>query len=145
MTTSKIQKYRAADLRNLMDTVFTNSIGLEDYFQSFNTIEPQNYPPFNIVNVNNIESRLEVALAGFNKDEVKVYTEYGKLTVEGAKPEPAEEETFIHRGLAKRSFKRTWTIAEDTQVKGVTFENGLLVVELGKIIPEHHARKEYLT
>ena len=51
MTTSKIQKYRAADLRHLMDTVFTNSIGLEDYFQNFNTIEPQNYPPFNIVNV----------------------------------------------------------------------------------------------
>ena len=145
MTTSKIQKYRAADLRHLMDTVFTNSIGLEDYFQNFNTIEPQNYPPFNIVNVNNIESRLEVALAGFNKDEVKVYTEYGKLTVAGAKPWPAKEETFVHRELANRSFKLTWTIAEDTQVTGVVFENGLLVVELGKIVPDHHARKYYLT
>ncbi len=145
MTTSKIQKYRAADLRNLMDTVFTNSIGLEDYFQNFNTIEPQNYPPFNIINVNNIESRLEVALAGFNRDEVNVYTEYGKLHVEGAKPEPTEEETFVHRGLAKRSFKRTWTIAEDTQVTGVDFTDGLLVVKLGKIVPEHHARKDYLS
>ena len=145
MTTSKIQKYRAADLRNLMDTVFTNSIGLEDYFQNFNTIEPQNYPPFNIINVNNIESRLEVALAGFNRDEVNVYTEYGKLHVEGAKPEPTEEETFVHRGLAKRSFKRTWTIAEDTQVTGVDFTDGLLVVQLGKIVPEHHARKDYLS
>ena len=127
MTTSKIQKYRAADLRHLMDTVFTNSIGLEDYFQNFNTIEPQNYPPFNIVNVNNIESRLEVALAGFKQDEVKVYTEYGKLTVEGAKPEPAEEETFIHRGLAKRSFKRTWTIAEAVSYTHLTLPTKRIV------------------
>ena len=62
MTTSKIQKYRAADLRNLMDTVFTNSIGLEDYFQSFNTIEPQNYPPFNIVNLPILSSLRVVAM-----------------------------------------------------------------------------------
>ena len=91
------------------------------------------------------ESRLEVALAGFAKEEVNVYTEYGKLHIEGTKSEPDEEETFIHRGLAKRTFKRSWTIAEDTHVTDVAFDNGLLVVKLGKIVPEHHARKDYLT
>ena len=142
---SKIQRYRSADLPALMDKIFTNSLGLDDYFESFNTMEASNYPPFNIVHINNHESRLEVALAGFAKEEVNVYTEYGKLHIEGTKSEPDEEETFIHRGLAKRTFKRSWTIAEDTHVTDVTFDNGLLVVKLGKVVPEHHARKDYLT
>ena len=142
---SKIQRYRAADLPQLMDKIFTNSLGLDDYFESFNTMEASNYPPFNIVHINNHESRLEVALAGFSKEEVNVFTEYGKLHIEGTKSEPDEEETFIHRGLAKRTFKRSWTIAEDTHVTDVTFNNGLLVVKLGKVVPEHHARKDYLT
>ena len=142
---SKIQRYRAADLNQLMDKIFTNSLGLDDYFESFNAMETSNYPPFNIVHINNHESRLEVALAGFTREEVNVYTEYGKLHVEGTKSEPEEEQTFIHRGLAKRTFKRAWTIAEDTHVTDVTFDNGLLVVKLGKIVPEHHARKDYLT
>ena len=142
---SKIQRYRAADLPQLMDKIFTNSLGLDDYFESFNTMEASNYPPFNIVHINNHESRLEVALAGFSKEEVNVFTEYGKLHIEGTKSEPDEEETFIHRGLAKRTFKRSWTIAEDTHVTDVTFDNGLLVVKLGKVVPEHHARKDYLT
>ena len=142
---ANIQRYRAADLPQLMDKIFTNSLGLDDYFENFNAIEAQNYPPFNIVHINNHESRLEVALAGFSKEEVNVYTEYGKLHVEGTKSESDEEETFIHRGLAKRTFKRSWTIAEDTHVTDVTFDNGLLVVKLGKVVPEHHARKDYLT
>ena len=143
---SKIQRYRAADLPQLMDKIFTNSLGLDDYFESFSSLETSNYPPYNIVHINNHESRLEVALAGFKKDEVNVYTEYGKLHVEGSKPaESEEEQTFIHRGLAKRNFSRSWTIAEDTHVTDVTFDNGLLVIKLGKIVPEHHARKDYLT
>ena len=142
---SKIQRYRSADLPALMDKIFTNSLGLDDYFESFNTMEASNYPPFNIVHINNHESRLEVALAGFSKEEVNVFTEYGKLHIEGTKSEPDEEETFIHRGLAKRTFKRSWTIAEDTHVTDVTFDNGLLVIKLGKVVPEHHARKDYLT
>ena len=72
---SKIQRYRAADLPQLMDKIFTNSLGLDDYFENFNAIESQNYPPFNIVHINNHESRLEVALAGFAKEEVNDYTE----------------------------------------------------------------------
>ena len=142
---SKIQRYRSADLPALMDKIFTNSLGLDDYFDSFNAMETSNYPPYNIVHINNHESRLEVALAGFTREEVNVYTEYGKLHIEGTKSEPNEEETFIHRGLAKRTFKRAWTIAEDTHVTDVTFDNGLLVIKLGKVVPEHHARKDYLT
>jgi HSP20 family molecular chaperone IbpA len=97
-----------------------------------------------LVQLNNHESKLEIALAGFKKDEVKVYTEFGKLYVEGIKEKSEVDAEYTHRGLAQRSFKRAWTISEDCEVRQVVFEDGLLTVELGKIVPEHHARKEYL-
>ena len=84
-----------------------------------------------------------MALAGFKKDEVKVYTEFGKLYIEGKKEEPEVDGTFVHKGLAQRSFQRVWTITDDTEVGSVKFEDGLLTVELNKIVPEHHARKDW--
>ena len=143
-TMTNIQRYTAADLPELMEKIHKNSIGWDDYFESFwNTNTNANYPPYNIVHVNNVESRLEIALAGFKKKEVKVYTEYGKIFVEGTK-EKKDEETYFHRGLASRSFKREWSLSDDIEIKDVTFADGLLIITLGKIIPEHHARKEYL-
>ena len=103
-----------------------------------------NYPPYNLVQLNNHESKLEIALAGFKKDDVKVYTEFGKLYVEGKKEESENVGEFVHKGLAQRSFQRVWTVTDDTKVGSVKFEDGLLTVELQKIVPEHHARKEYL-
>ena len=87
---------------------------------------------------------MEVALAGFKKDEVKVYTEFGKLHVEGIKEEKEADGEYQHRGLAQRSFKRTWTLSEDCEVRQVVFEDGLLSIELNKIVPEKHSRKDYL-
>ena len=140
---ANLQRYRSADLPDLMDKIVKNSIGLDDYFDRFFNETTSNYPPYNLVNVSNHESRLEIALAGFKKKEVKVYTEYGKLFVAGEK-ETKEEETYSHKGLAQRSFTRTWTLSDDTEVRDVKFEDGLLTVVLGKIVPEHHSRKEYL-
>ena len=141
---TNIQRYSASDLPELMEKIARNSIGLDDYFQQFwNTNTNANYPPYNIVHVNNVESRLEIALAGFKKKEVKVYTEHGKLHVEGKKEEKKESE-YVHRGMAQRSFERSWQLSEDVEIKKVSFEDGLLTVELGKIVPEHHARKDYL-
>ena len=80
-----LQRYRAADLGELMDRITKNSIGMDTYFDKFFTETITNYPPYNLIQVNNTESRLEIALAGFKKEEVNVYTEYGKLFVEGKK------------------------------------------------------------
>ena len=139
-----IQRYRAADLENLMDRITRNSIGVDDYINKFFNETQQNYPPYNIIQVNNSESVLEIALAGFKKKEVNVYTEYGKLFVEGKKEEKKTESEYFHQGLAQRSFKRAWTLSDDVKVTDVKFEDGLLTVKLGKVVPEHHARKEYL-
>ena len=142
---TNLARYHAANLPDLFDKITKNSIGMDDYLNRFWDLDTtSNYPPYNIVQVNNVESRLEIALAGFKKKEVKVYTEFGKLYVEGKKEESKDAGEFIHKGLAQRSFQRVWTISDDTEVRSVKFEDGLLTVELGKIVPEHHSRKEYL-
>ena len=140
-----LARYSAADLPELMDRITKNSIGLDSSLdQFFNVTQHQSYPPYNLVHVNNVESRLEIALAGFKKKEIKVFTEFGKLYVEGKKEESKDDGEFVHKGLAQRSFSRIWTISDDTKVGSVSFEDGLLTVVLGKIVPEHHARKDYL-
>ena len=139
-----IQRYRAADLENLMDRITKNSIGLDDYFNRFFNETVTNYPPYNLIQVSNSESRLEIALAGFKKEEVNVFTEYGKLFVEGKKKDKETESEYFHQGLAQRSFKRAWALSDDFEVRDVSLEDGLLTVKLGKVVPEHHARKDYL-
>ena len=96
-----LQRYRAADLGELMDRITKNSIGMDTYFDKFFTETITNYPPYNLIQVNNTESRLEIALAGFKKEEVHVYTEYGKLFVEGKKKDKKTESEYVHQGLAK--------------------------------------------
>ena len=135
--------YRAKDLAELFDKITTNSIGLDRTIQDFWESTNANYPHFNIIQENNHESTLEIALAGFKKKEVKVYTEHGKLIVEGKKEEKKENE-YVHRGMAQRSFQRGWQLTDDVEIKEVTFEDGLLSIHLGKVVPEHHARKDYL-
>jgi len=127
-----------------MDKIAKNSIGLDDYFDRVLNHSVTNYPPYNLIQVNNVESLLEIALAGFKKEEVNVFTEYGKLFVEGQREDTESEKTFIHKGVASRSFKRAWTLSDDTEVRDVSFEDGLLRIVLGKVVPEHHARKDYL-
>ena len=140
-----LARYHAANLPELFDKITKNSIGMDDYLNRFWDMDTtSNYPPYNLIQVNNVLSRLELALAGFKQQEVKVYTEFGKLYVEGEKKDKEADGEFLHKGLAQRSFQRVWTISDDTKVGSVKFEDGLLTVELGKVVPEHHSRKEYL-
>ena len=142
---TNLSRYRASDLPELFDKITKHSLGFNDqYFDRFFNVDVphSNYPPYNLVTINNVESRLEIALAGFKKEDVKVYTEYGKLSVEGSK-EKQEDVEYYHQGLAQRSFTRTWTLTDETEVKDVKFEDGLLTIVLKKIVPEHHARKEW--
>ena len=138
-------RYRSSDLPELMDKIVKNGIGMDDYFDRFFNLHEtnSNYPPYNLVHVSNVSSRLEIALAGFKTKEVNVYTEYGKLFVEGQKEDKESDTEYVHKGLAQRSFTRSWTLSEDTEVRSVSFEDGLLVVELGKVVPEHHNRKNW--
>jgi HSP20 family molecular chaperone IbpA len=138
-------RYTAADLPALLDRINRNSIGLDEYFDRVFKLHEttSNYPPYNLVQVSNVESRLEIALAGFKKAEVNVYTQDGKLFVEGQKEDKETGTEYLHRGMAQRSFTRAWTLSDETEVRSVEFEDGLLTIELGKIVPDHHKRKDW--
>ena len=143
-TPMEIQRYTAAALPTLFDKITKNSIGMDSYFDSFWNASQTNYPPYNLIQLSNEESRLEIALAGFKQDDVKVYTEYGKIYVEASKEKSEDDGTYVHQGLAQRSFQRAWTLSDDTEVRSVEFNDGLLSIVLGKVVPEHHKRVDYI-
>ena len=140
-----LTKYNAANINQLLDRINRNSIGMDEYFDRlFNLHETtSNYPPYNLVTVSNVESRLELALAGFKKKEVNVYTQDGKLFVEGQREDGETGTEYVHRGVAQRSFTRSWTLSDETEVRSVSFEDGLLSVTLGRVVPDHHLRKDW--
>jgi molecular chaperone IbpA len=146
MTNLATSRFNSADLPALMERINKYSIGMDEYFDRiFHLHETtSNYPPYNLVQVSNVESRLELALAGFKKGEVYVYTQDGKLFIEGQKEDKETDIRYVHKGLAQRSFTRSWTLSDDTEVRSVDFEDGLLTVTLGRIVPDHHKRKDYL-
>ena len=140
---SYLTKYNSANINQLMERLQRNTIGMDNYFDHIFSHEAHSYPPYNLVKVSEEESRLELALAGFTNEEVKVYTEKGNLVVEGSR-ESTDGREYVHRGVAQRSFTRSWGIAEDTEVSNVSFENGLLVVTLTRVVPEARRRKFFL-
>ena len=97
-----LQRYHSANLPELMKIINRNGIGMDDYLDRFfNDDYSSNYPPYNLIHVNNVESVLEIALAGFSKKDLKVYTEYGKLIIEGKKETKETESEYVHKGLAQ--------------------------------------------
>ena len=140
-----LTRYGANDLAALLERINKNSIGMDEYFNRLFTLHETttNYPPYNLVTVSNVESRLELALAGFKKKEVYVYTQDGKLFVEGQKEDKETGTDYVHRGVAQRSFTRSWTLSDETEVRSVVFEDGLLSITLGRIVPDHHKRKDW--
>ena len=140
-----LTRYNAANMNQLLERINRNSIGMDEYFNRLFTLHETttNYPPYNLIQVSDTESRLELALAGFKKEQVNVYTQDGKLFIEGQREDGESETNYVHRGVAQRSFTRSWTMAEDTEVRSVKFEEGLLTIEMGRVVPEHHLRKDW--
>jgi molecular chaperone IbpA len=121
-----------------------NSIGLDEWFKRFDTAYEThtNYPPYNLVKESNVDFRLEIALAGYKKEDIEVTTEWNKLFVDVKKVSDTDDE-YLHQGLAKRAFTRTWTLSDDVEVKDVSYVDGLLTVKLNRVIPEHQKKKVY--
>jgi|TARA_Y100000590_G_scaffold2031_1_gene2655 molecular chaperone IbpA len=124
------------------------SVGFDSIFDHFgsmwdddfiNDIQPS-YPPYNIVKSGKNTYDIEVALAGFNKKDINVEVENGMLTIETKQSEKEtdkdEDGKVLHKGISKRYFKRSFTIANDVKVKGAELKDGLLKVSMEKIVPE---------
>ena len=118
-------------------------IGLEDMFRrldAFADNESTNYPPYNIVKLDDNSQQLQIALAGWSRDEIEVSVERRVLNVKTVSPKMDEWE-FIHKGVATRSFSRNWQLSEDTVVGDVSYIDGMLSITLSKEIPEEHKRR----
>jgi molecular chaperone IbpA len=118
--------------------LWRSTIGFDRLFDVLDEVQrasEETYPPYNIERLDENRFQISVALAGFTPDEVSLTVEHNVLTLEGRKAEK-EERTLLHRGISARSFKRQFTLADHVEVKGARFENGLLVIDLVREIPE---------
>ena len=98
------------------------------------------YPPYNIISGSDNTTILEVALAGFSRADIEVSTEQSVLTV-SAYPEEKEDREYAHKGIASRSFVKSWQLGDDIEVKEVDYKDGLLTVVLEKFVPEEKQKK----
>ena len=126
------------------------SVGFDNLFDDFDRIYKYNsssinhYPPYNIRKVNDTDYVIELAVAGFGKKDIEVKSQENTLTIKSTdkKDEVLEkDESVLHRGISQRSFKRSFTVAEDVVVKGADLKDGLLSVKLERIIPDEKKPK----
>ncbi len=139
-----LSRYASKDLDKIFDAVSTYSVGYDDLFNrmlSYGQVSPQ-YPPYNVIKESDTKWRVEMALAGWSRDEIEISTETNVLCIQ-SKQEKESDDEFIHRGVAKRSFSRSFNIADEVEVGDVTYKDGLLSISLTKIIPERQKRKIY--
>ena len=126
------------------------SIGFDDMFDQFESMLgnggmiQSNYPPYNIRKTGKDKYAIEVAVAGFTKNDVEVEFEDKLLTVRTKKVNKTVEkdgDEIIHKGISQRSFSRSFTIADDVKVSGAELKDGLLTINCEKIVPEHKKKK----
>ncbi|WP_417458053.1 Hsp20 family protein [Kordiimonas sp.] len=104
---------------------------------ALNTEQAAPYPPYNIEKLSDDDYRVTMAVAGFAPDELTVTVQEGTLLIAGKAADDEKERRFLHRGIAKRAFERRFELADTIQVGNAKFENGLLLVELKRVIPDH--------
>ena len=116
------------------------SVGFDDLFDHFNNQleikQTPSYPPYNINRIDDLNYQIEMALAGFSKTDIDIKYADNQLTIKSVDSEDKEEKETLHRGISKRKFSRTFTLAEDMKVNGAELKDGMLLIELEKIVPE---------
>lgn len=118
--------------------LWRSTIGFDRLFDALDDVQrtaEETYPPYNIERLDENRFQITVALAGFTPEEISLTSEQSVLTLEGRKNDK-EGKTFLHRGISTRNFKRQFTLADYVEVKGARFENGLLLIDLQREIPE---------
>ena len=142
-----LRKFTAKDLNAVVDAVERYSVGLDDIMYRLHSYGAGSvndaYPPYNLVKESEVKWRIEMALAGWSKDEIEVSTETNVLLVRSKAAKAKGEEEYMHRGVATRTFARGFNLSDDVEIKDVNFENGMLVINLQKIVPDHQKLKIY--
>jgi molecular chaperone IbpA len=111
-------------------------VGFDRYFNNQFANVNGNYPPHNIVKYNDTHYGIEVAVAGFSKEEITVEVDQDQLYITGKKTSVSEGVEYLHRGLAARDFEQQFTLAEYMEVRGAEVKDGMLKIEIERIIPD---------
>ena len=136
---------KALSIFNQLRPVTVGFDNVFDHFErmmddhNFNEMVRYNYPTYNIVKTGDYTYDIELALAGFNKKDINITMEDGMLNIKSSveATKDKDEDGVIHKGIAKRYFSKSFTIAEDVEIKGAELKDGLLKVSMERIVPEH--------
>jgi len=135
-TLARHSAFTPQDLQKMMGF----SVGFDSVFDRFFDMDltrDSGYPPYNIRKINEAQYVIEIALAGFSKEDIEVEVTEGNLTIRSKEEkETDEDESFVHKGIAKRSFLRSFTLSDDIIVKGADLKDGMLIINLEKVIPD---------
>ena len=142
-----LRKLTTKDLNAVVDAAERYSVGLDDIFYRLHSYgmgtANEAYPPYNLVKESEVKWRIEMALAGWDKDEFEVSTESNVLLIRSKSAKAKGEEEYMHRGVATRTFARGFNLSDDVEVGDVKYKDGMLTIELRKIIPDHQKLKVY--
>ena len=134
-------------MTNTWDIYLPHAVGLSDMFHRLDSMTSHNtnYPPYNLVKHDASNYEVQIALAGFKKEEIEVSTEQNILRVATTHAGTDPKVEYLHKGVSKRSFTFTKQLADDVRVieENIEFDNGLLRIPLQKIVPEHQKKKVY--
>jgi molecular chaperone IbpA len=125
--------------------LFRSSVGFDRFNDLFETAlrnEPgSSYPPYNVEKHGDDQYRIVVAAAGFQEEDLELQVEKGVLTISGSKRDANEGVTFLHQGIAQRAFKLSFRLADHIEIKAADLSNGLLSIDLLRVIPEEAKAK----
>tara|TARA_E500000178_G_scaffold302417_1_gene311920 strand:+ start:2337 stop:2762 length:426 start_codon:yes stop_codon:yes gene_type:complete len=119
-----------------------HTIGYDNIFEHFNDMFESSgfqntFPPYDIIKNSDTKYDIQIALAGYSKEDITIEVKDNTLSIKSVKKHEDDKVEVLHRGIAKRYFERHFTIADDVKVKGAELKNGLLIISLERVIPEH--------
>jgi len=130
-----------------LPTLHRHAIGFDRLFDELtrnfaNSRTNENYPPYNVIKLDDTHYVAEIAVAGFKDTELDVELKDNILTVRGEKEKPEVEVEYHHRGISARNFVRTFTLEDNVEIRGATVQNGILSIALEHVVPEEKKPKK---
>lgn len=142
------EKKMTYEIRSIdLPTFARHAIGFDRLFNDMNRTfanagRSDNYPPYNIAQLDDTHYVIELAVAGFAENEVDVELKDNLLTILGKKEKAEKEVNYTHKGISTRNFERTFTLADNVQVRAATVQNGILAIALEHVVPEEQKAKK---
>jgi molecular chaperone IbpA len=136
------------DIRTIdLPSFARHAIGFNRLFDEMNrsfanSRSDDKYPPYNIAKLDETHYVIELAVAGFSEEEIDIELKENSLTIKGNQPKKDQETDYIYKGISNRSFDRTFTLADNVEVRNATVQNGILTVTLEQVIPEAQKPKK---